>query len=123
LLSRLQKNPGIGRFVSAVIRFAAVNGSETPFTQRFIVPFHGLRNAMWRPSGEIVPVAISGLPKNSSRSMSGGSPASMADVRAGAGACRCGAAWPACAAAAAATALKTMSVATSWDFMGASLQC
>jgi hypothetical protein len=76
LLSRLQKNAGIGRRVSAVSRFACANGSATPFTQMFIVPFHGLRNAMYRPSGEIVPVAISGLPKNSSRSMSGGSPPS-----------------------------------------------
>ena len=80
LLSRLQKNAGIGRRVSSVSRFACANGSATPFTQMFIVPFHGLRNAMCLPSGEIVPVAISGLPKNSSRSMSGGSPASDADV-------------------------------------------
>src|SRR5688500_20321868 len=108
LLSRLQKNAGIGRFVSAVIRFAAVNGSATPFTQRFIVPFHGLRNAMWRPSGEIVPVAISGLPKNNSRSMSGGSPATMAAAPAGARAGRAGEARSASAAGVATPATRDL---------------
>jgi hypothetical protein len=38
----------------------------------FSVPFQGLRKAMYLPSGESVALLISGLPKNSSRSMSGG---------------------------------------------------
>src|SRR3989304_4165251 len=39
------------------------------------VSFQGLRKAMYFPSGEIWAAAISGLPKNSSRSRMGGSPA------------------------------------------------
>jgi hypothetical protein len=70
-LSRLQKKPGIGRRVSAVMRFALSKGSSAFFTQMFSVPFHGLRNAMYRPSGESVALLISGLPKKSWRSISG----------------------------------------------------
>ncbi len=72
LLSRLQKNPGIGRWASAVMRLALSNGSAVFFTQMFRVPFQGLRNAMNRPSGDSVALLISGFPKNSCRSMSGG---------------------------------------------------
>src|SRR5512146_1163208 len=38
------------------------------------VSFQGLRKEMYLPSGEICAPAISGLPKKSSRSMSGGRP-------------------------------------------------
>src|SRR6185369_2849594 len=72
LPSRDQKKPGIGRLVSAVIGFALVNGSAVFFTQMLRVPLNGLRNAMNAPSGEICAPAISGSPKNSSRSMIGG---------------------------------------------------
>jgi hypothetical protein len=46
------------------------------------VPLNGLRNAMYWPSGEIWPPAISGSPKKSSRSLIGGSPAVEAAPRA-----------------------------------------
>src|SRR5262245_36742834 len=47
------------------------------------VSFQGLRKATYLPSGESWAPAISGLPKNSSRSMSGGAPALAAWARAG----------------------------------------
>src|SRR5690349_6999972 len=75
LLSRVQKYPGIGRFVSVVSRRAALNGSSTPLTYILRVFFHGLRKEMNFPSGEIWAPAISGSPKNKSRSIMGGKPA------------------------------------------------
>src|SRR6185436_15270561 len=76
LLSRLHRYAGIGRFGSLVTRCALSNGSAAFFTQTFRVSFHGLRNAMYCPSGEICAPAISGLPKKSSLSLSGGCAAS-----------------------------------------------
>src|ERR1044072_5406672 len=72
LPSRDQKKVGIGRFVSAVSGFALLNGSAVFFTQTLRVPLNGLINAMNAPSGEIWAPAISGSPKNSSRSIIGG---------------------------------------------------
>src|SRR5215213_8498369 len=72
LPSRDQKYVGIGRLVSAVIGFALANGSPVFFTQILRVPLNGLTNAMNAPSGEICAPAISGSPKNSSRSIMGG---------------------------------------------------
>src|SRR5216683_2479225 len=72
--SRLHRYAGIGRFVSAVIGRALSNGSSVRFTQMLRVPLNGLRNATNRPSGEICAPIISGSPKNTSRSMSGGRP-------------------------------------------------
>src|SRR5688500_3822646 len=70
--SRLQKKLEIGRAVSFVSTRARSNGSSTPFNQIFIVPLYGFRKAMNFPSGEIRALAISGLPKNTSRSITGG---------------------------------------------------
>src|SRR6185369_5334721 len=81
--SLLQKYWVTGRFVSLVISFAEVHGASTGFTQTFRVSLYGLRNEMYFPSGEICAPEISGLPKKSSRSMSGGSLPFWA-VRAGA---------------------------------------
>src|SRR5512138_3370004 len=72
--SRLQKKPATGRFGSAVTRRALSYGSPVFLTQTFRVSFHGLRNAVHFPSGESCAPAISGLPKKSSRSRSGGRP-------------------------------------------------
>src|SRR6185369_1113554 len=72
LPSRDQKNVGIGRLVSAVIGFALLKGSPVFFTQTLRVPLNGLMKAMNAPSGEIWAPAISGSPKKSSRSISGG---------------------------------------------------
>ena len=71
-LSRVQKKPGMGRFVSAVTRRAASKGSAVFLTQMLRVSLHGLRKATYWPSGESWAPAISGLPKKSSRSRSGG---------------------------------------------------
>src|SRR5690349_22539420 len=71
--SLLQKYCVTGRFVSLVMSLAAVQGSLTRFTQMLRVSLYGLRNEMYLPSGDICAPEISGLPKNSSRSMSGGS--------------------------------------------------
>ena len=49
-----------------------MNGSAVFFTQTLRVPLNGLINAMNAPSGEICAPAISGSPKNSSRSIIGG---------------------------------------------------
>jgi hypothetical protein len=49
-------------------------GSPVFFTQTFRVSFQGFRKAVHFPSGESWAPAISGLPKKSSRSRSGGSP-------------------------------------------------
>ena len=65
----------MGRFVSAVIGFALSNGSPAFFTQMLRVPLKGLMKAMYWPSGEICAPEISGSPKNSSRSMTGGTTA------------------------------------------------
>src|SRR5690348_5395139 len=73
LPSLLQKYWVTGRLVSLVISFAAVHGSPTALTQIFRVSLYGLRKEMYLPSGDICAPDISGLPKNSSRSMSGGS--------------------------------------------------
>src|SRR6185436_8996045 len=62
----------MGRLVSLVIGLAAVNGSSVRFTQIFRAPLWGLRNPMYFPSGEIWAPVISGSPKNSSRSRTGG---------------------------------------------------
>src|SRR5882762_6348261 len=72
LLSRLQKKAGIGRLVSAVMGLAAEKGSSVRFTQMLRVFLKGLENAMYAPSGEIWAPLISGSPKKSSRSRSGG---------------------------------------------------
>src|SRR4028118_130297 len=72
LESRLQKKLGIGRAVSLVKTRARSNGSSAPFSQIFIVPLYGLRNAMNFPSGDIRAPLISGLPKKISRSIIGG---------------------------------------------------
>src|SRR5215510_8419776 len=84
LLSRLQKKPGIGRFVSAVTSRAALKGSLVFLTQTFRVSLYGFRNATYVPSGDNSAPAISGFPNNSSRSMIGGSPAVLAAALAGA---------------------------------------
>src|SRR5436309_11442947 len=81
LLSRLQKYAGMGRFVSAVTGFAALNGSSVFLSQMLRVLLSGLRKAMYFPSGEICAPEISGSPKNSSRSMSGGCCARVAGAR------------------------------------------
>ncbi len=65
---------------------AAENGSSAFFTQMLRVSSYGFMKAISRPSGEICAPAISGLPKNSSRSSSGGTPSRLACARAGAGA-------------------------------------
>src|SRR5258705_1883191 len=85
LPSRLQKYPGIGRVVSAVTGFALSNESSVRLTQTLRVPLNGLTKAMNLPSGEICAPEISGSPKNSSRSISGGWPfvwavAAMAEI-------------------------------------------
>src|SRR6185369_9647722 len=72
LPSRDQKYWGMGRLVSAVTGFALANGSAVFFTQTLRVPLNGLIKAMYAPSGEIWAPAISGSPKNSSRSIIGG---------------------------------------------------
>src|SRR5260370_39874280 len=74
LPARVQRNVGIGRLVSVVRRRAAEKGSSVFFTQMLRVSFHGFWNAMYLPSGEICAPEISGLPKRSSRSISGGKP-------------------------------------------------
>src|SRR5687767_7162043 len=98
-LSRLQKKAGMGRLLSAVTRRAEVYGSPTFFTHTLRVSFQGFRKAMYLPSGEICAPAISGLPKNSSRSSSGGSPAA---ALAGAFGATAGAVWAAAGRASAA---------------------
>src|SRR5579871_4401863 len=62
----------MGRPVSAVSRRAASNGSSRNLTHTFRVSCHGLTNARYLPSGDNVAAVISGLPKNSSRSIKGG---------------------------------------------------
>ena len=81
LLSRLQKYPGIGRLVSAVIGFAPPNASSVFLTQMLRVLFSGLRNARYFPSGEICAPENYGSPKNNSRSMIGGCCACAASGR------------------------------------------
>src|SRR5581483_12382749 len=80
--SRVQKNVGIGRFVSLVRGFAALKGSSVFFTQMLRVPCSGFMNAMYLPSGEISAPVISGSPKSSSRSMIGGCCATAGSVSA-----------------------------------------
>src|SRR4029078_5081062 len=82
--SLLQKYWVTGRLVSLVISFAAEYGSSTRLTQTLRVSLYGLRKEMYRPSGEIWAPEISGLPKNSSRSMSGGSLPFCAELSVGA---------------------------------------
>src|SRR4051794_17097836 len=72
LESRDQKYDATGLFWSLVIGRAAAKGSLTPFTHTFIVPVRGLTNEIYLPSGEIWAPAYSGLPKSTSRSISGG---------------------------------------------------
>src|ERR1700683_800041 len=72
LESRVHRKPATGRAVSVVIRRAELKGSSVFFTQIFLVSFQGFRNARYRPSGESWAPEISGLPNNSSRSISGG---------------------------------------------------
>src|SRR5215468_7714208 len=74
LPSRLQKYPGIGRVVSAVIGFAVSKGSSVRLTQMLRVSLNGLMKAMNLPSGEIRAALISGSPKINSRSMIGAIP-------------------------------------------------
>src|SRR5580698_9288819 len=75
LLSCVQKNPATGRLLSVVINRAALKGSLTPFTYTFRVSFQGFKNAIYWPFGDNSAAAISGLPKITSRSISGGRPA------------------------------------------------
>src|ERR1041384_535412 len=82
--SLLQKYWVTGRLVSLVISLAAVHGSLTPFTQTLRVSLYGFRKEMYLPSGDIWAPEISGLPKNSSRSMIGGSLPFCAGASAGA---------------------------------------
>src|SRR5579883_2188640 len=70
----------MGRLVSVVRRRAALKGSLVFFTQILRVSFHGLINATYWPSGESCAPVISGLPKSSSRSMSGGRPGEVEAV-------------------------------------------
>ena len=63
-----------GRFGSAVTRWALSYGSPVFFTQTLRVSFQGFRKAVHFPSGESWAPAISGLPKKSSRSRTGGWP-------------------------------------------------
>src|SRR5437867_12494341 len=83
LPSRLQKYDGIGRAVSAVIGRAFSNGSSVVLTQMLRVPLNGFTKAMNLPSGEIWAPEISGSPKKSSRSISGGKPFCCATALAG----------------------------------------
>ena len=68
----------MGRFVSAVTRRAASKGSAVFLTQMLRVSLQGLRKATYWPSGESWAAEISGLPKNSSRSRTGGGAAAAA---------------------------------------------
>src|SRR4051794_31362687 len=61
----------MGRLVSFVIGFAALNGSSVRFIHILRVPLSGLRNPMYFPSGESWAPLISGSPKNRSRSRTG----------------------------------------------------
>src|SRR6266571_5515036 len=70
----------MGRVVSAVIGLAESNGSSVRLTQMLRVPLKGLTKAMNLPSGEICAPEISGSPKNSSRSITGGRPFCCADA-------------------------------------------
>src|SRR5882724_12614777 len=83
LPSRLQKYAGIGRVVSAVIGLAESKGASVRLTQTLRVPLNGLTKAMNLPSGETCAPAISGSPKNTSRSISGGMPFGCAEARTG----------------------------------------
>src|SRR4029434_3717186 len=74
LPSRLQKYCVTGRLLSFVMGLAASKGSSVRLTQTLRVPLNGLTNAMNFPSGEICAPEISGSPKKSSRSISGGRP-------------------------------------------------
>src|SRR3990172_5919244 len=85
LLSRLQKKAATGRFGSVVTRRALSYGSPVFFTHTFRVSVHGLRKAVHFPSGESWAPAISGVPKKSSRSTSGGAPLAAATFAAGVG--------------------------------------
>ena len=60
----------IGGF--ALVAWPAEYGSSVFLTQMLRVLFHGLRNAICLPSGDMRALEISGSPKNSSRSSSGG---------------------------------------------------
>src|SRR6185369_834887 len=62
----------MGRNVSAVKTCADSKGAFASFTQTFIVPLYVFKNDIYFPSGESWPPAITGGPKNSSRSISGG---------------------------------------------------
>src|SRR5258708_7288377 len=65
----------MGRLVSLVTGRAALKGSAASLTQMLRVLFNGFRKAMYLPSGESCAPEISGSPKNSSRSIIGGSAA------------------------------------------------
>src|SRR5712692_4946741 len=71
--SRLQKWPGMGRLVSALMGFALSKGSSRRLTQMLRVPSSGFKNEIQLPSGESCAPEISGSPNSSSRSMIGGS--------------------------------------------------
>jgi hypothetical protein len=62
----------IGRVLSLVTGLAESNGSSVRLTQTLRVPLNGFTKAMNLPSGEICAPEISGSPKKSSRSISGG---------------------------------------------------
>src|SRR5262245_32295445 len=71
LPSRLQKNDGIGRFVSSVSGMAALKGSVARLTQMLRVSLYGLIKAINCPSGESCAPDISGFPNSNSRSIKG----------------------------------------------------
>src|SRR5579863_1201102 len=74
LPSRDHRYPATGRLVSVVSNLAELKGSPVFFTQILRVFDQGFRNARYFPSGETSAPVISGSPKSSSRSMSGGKP-------------------------------------------------
>src|SRR6266536_5385502 len=69
-----------GRVVSAVRGLALSKGSSVVLTQTLRVPLNGLMKAMNLPSGEICAPEISGSPKKSSRSITGGKPLGCANA-------------------------------------------
>src|SRR5258706_7549949 len=64
----------MGRVVSAVSGLAESKGASVALIQTLRVPLNGLIKAMNLPSGDIWAPAISGSPKNNSRSIRGGMP-------------------------------------------------
>jgi hypothetical protein len=63
-----------------VIGLASANGSSAFFTQTFLVPLNGLMNDRYVPSGDNCDPEISGSPKKSARSITGGCPLDCAEA-------------------------------------------